>query len=179
MDIGKVGAGILVFFVGIIEVLLGFRFIFLLLAANSNAQFSAWVFNSTDPLVLPFQGVFPTFGVADFTLDLATLLAMIVYGLGAFIALQLAKYFEGMVLKPKAPAPFANQHHPSPQQPAPMQPMQTPQATPAAPPQQAPQSFNQQLEGQPQIPQNPVGDNVQMQPGQDQANPNNPQNNNF
>ncbi len=114
MDIGKVASGIILFFIGLVEVLLGFRFIFMLLAASSTAQFSNWVYGATDPLVFPFQGVFPTFTVASFSLELATVLGMIVYGVTGFILLQLTKYFEGAVVKPKMPSSAVTPSAPQP-----------------------------------------------------------------
>lgn len=192
MDIGKVASGIIIFFIGLVEVLLGFRFIFMLLAANSTAQFSSWVYASTDTLVAPFQGVFPSFGAAQFTLELGTVLAMVVYGVGGFVFLQLTKYFEGMIVKPKMPSPAASQSAPQPtymqpQAPTiiqpqtpivqlpPQQPMvaQPTAYTPAQAPQPAPQapsaipmSFNDSLSQMPTPVEQPLNPPVQSTPAQ-------------
>jgi len=45
------------FILGMIELVLGFRFIFLLVGANPIAPFVAWIYNISIPLVAPFAGV--------------------------------------------------------------------------------------------------------------------------
>lgn len=66
---------------GIVEVLILIRAILELLAANPDAGFSSLIYNITDPLVAPFQGVFATPRHNGSVLDLAALLAIIVYAL--------------------------------------------------------------------------------------------------
>lgn len=151
MDIGRIFSAILIFFLGIIEVLLGFRFVFMLLAANSTAEFTSTIYATTDPLVAPFNGVFPSFQVAQFSLDLAAALAMIVYGVVGFVLMQLARRMEGMKVKPSAPAPMPQSAAPvAPTPQMPVQPMmQTPQQpaqpyVPQTPQQQIPQAPNAQ-----------------------------------
>lgn len=67
---------------GIVEALLLVRVVLLLLAANPDAPFSSWIYDWTAPLVAPFQGVFPNaVGNHSWVLDVAAILAMIVYAL--------------------------------------------------------------------------------------------------
>lgn len=69
-----------------IELLLSVRLILKLLRAKQTAAFSAWVYQSTNPLVKPFADVFPPFVfVGSFTLETATLFALFIYGLGGFL----------------------------------------------------------------------------------------------
>lgn len=79
--------------VGIIEALLAFRFVFLLLGANSAAGFVDFIYRLTDPLVAPFYGIFPevsTRGLSQqATFDPATLVAMAVYGLVGWAIVRL------------------------------------------------------------------------------------------
>jgi uncharacterized protein YggT (Ycf19 family) len=66
----------------IIEALLLVRIVLLLLAANPDAPFSSFIYGLTAPLVAPFQGVFPdAVSGLGFTVDVAAILAMIVYAI--------------------------------------------------------------------------------------------------
>jgi hypothetical protein len=69
---------------GVVEVLLVIRFILKLLAANPSAGFSSFIYNITAPLVAPFEGVFPSPTRNSSVVELASLLAMIVYALLAW-----------------------------------------------------------------------------------------------
>ena len=76
---------------GIVEALLVIRIIFELLAANPDAGFSNLIYTITALLVAPFQGVFPTPQSHGSILDLAAVLAIIVY---ALLAWGIARLFE-------------------------------------------------------------------------------------
>lgn len=76
---------------GIVEALILLRAILELLAANPNAGFSSLVYNVTEPLVSPFQGVFATPQSHGNVLDLAAVLAIIVY---ALLTWGVARLFE-------------------------------------------------------------------------------------
>jgi uncharacterized protein YggT (Ycf19 family) len=85
-------AGQIVYTIGsIVAVLLVIRIIFELLAANPNAGFSNLIYTITAPLVAPFQGVFPTPQSHGNILDLAAVLAIIVY---ALLTWGIARLFE-------------------------------------------------------------------------------------
>ena len=60
----------------LVEVLLLGRFVLELAGANASQPFVAGFYRATDPLVQPFQGVFPQPSAAS-SLDLATLLAAV------------------------------------------------------------------------------------------------------
>lgn len=66
---------------GIVESLLIIRFVLKLLAANPDAAFTNAIYGLTDPIVTPFNGVFATPQTHSVVLDLAAVLAMIVYAL--------------------------------------------------------------------------------------------------
>ncbi len=82
------------YILGIIEVLLAFRFLLRLFAANPNAGFTEFIYSASYPFAAPFLGVFnqavieSTGSVFEWT----TLLAMAVYWL---IAWGLATLFAG------------------------------------------------------------------------------------
>ena len=75
------------FVAGLIDVLVGLRFVLLLLGASTASPFVVLVRNLTAPLVAPFQGIFPVSGTNGFVFEPASLVALVVYPL---IALGLA-----------------------------------------------------------------------------------------
>lgn len=79
---------------GIIEVLILIRAVLELFAANPGAAFTNLIYTITDPLVAPFQGVFPTPQSHGSVLDLAAILAIIVYALLAWIIARLLELAE-------------------------------------------------------------------------------------
>src|SRR3989344_6381021 len=99
INIGQAISAVLVFFVAIIEAILGIRFVLKLLAANSQAEFTNFIYNASDTLTAPFQGVFPEFKVVGFTLEISTFLAMAVYGIAGAIFFYLAKHIGSVDLK--------------------------------------------------------------------------------
>ena len=82
------GTQIVWYLVGILEVLLGFRFILKLLAANPAAGFTNFIYAITEPFAAPFLNVFSIPRVEGSILEWTTLLAMLVYFL---IALAIVK----------------------------------------------------------------------------------------
>lgn len=71
---------------GFIELLVGLRFIFLLLGANSISPFVNWIYTWSEPLVVPFSGIFGQHAfvtsagvVVHSVLDWTTLIALIIY----------------------------------------------------------------------------------------------------
>ena len=69
---------------GIIDTLLVIRLVLKLLAANPAAGFTSLIYGVTTPFVALFAGVFPNAQNQRNILDLAALLAIIVYGLLAW-----------------------------------------------------------------------------------------------
>jgi uncharacterized protein YggT (Ycf19 family) len=68
------------FVFGLIDVLLIFRFVLKLLAANPEAGFVAWIYDTTRPLLNPFLLAFPTPKArGGFTLEFTTLFAIFAY----------------------------------------------------------------------------------------------------
>lgn len=85
------------FVIGIIELFLGFRFIFRLLGANTGAPFVNWLYETTDPLINPFRGIFPTPKIEGiFAVEFTTLVALIVYMLAGYILLELVAAIRGI-----------------------------------------------------------------------------------
>lgn len=72
---------IVYFILDLIEILLAFRFVLKLLAADPAAVFVTLVYAVTRPLVAPFQGMFGQVAGQGSVIEWATLLAMAVYAL--------------------------------------------------------------------------------------------------
>jgi uncharacterized protein YggT (Ycf19 family) len=78
------GATIVWFVLGIVEALLIIRVVLKALGANPAAGFSQLVYSVSAPLVLPFQGIFPTPVTSRSVLELSALVAIVVYALIAW-----------------------------------------------------------------------------------------------
>ena len=84
------GTQIVWYILGLIEVLLAFRFVLKLLGANPAAGFSAFIYNVTYIFAAPFLNVFSKTYVAGSIFEWTTLLAMFVYWI---IAIGIIKIF--------------------------------------------------------------------------------------
>ena len=78
--------------VGIIELLLTFRFIFKFLVVNTGTPFVAWLYGFTAPLVAPFAKILPNWKFSGFVVDFATIAALIVFALAGYLLLMLFPY---------------------------------------------------------------------------------------
>ena len=76
---------------GIVIVLILIRAVLELLAANAGAGFTSFIYGLTDPLVAPFQGVFATPRSNGSVLDLAAILAIIVYAALTWVVARLVE----------------------------------------------------------------------------------------
>ena len=75
--------------VGIIELPLGLRFIFKLLAVNTKTPFVAWLYGITAQLVAPFAKIIPDWRFSGFVIDFTTLAALAVYALIGYFILSI------------------------------------------------------------------------------------------
>lgn len=86
---------IIYFILGLIEAILGFRFIFMLLGANPDNSFVSFIYSISDVLVAPFFNIFRTVireGIEVVSVfEPATLIAMLVY---IFIAWGIVRLIE-------------------------------------------------------------------------------------
>lgn len=73
------GTQIVWYILGVIEILLLFRFVLKLLAANPNAGFSSFIYGVSSIFAAPFISVFGTSRVEGNIFEWTTLLAMFVY----------------------------------------------------------------------------------------------------
>ncbi len=73
----------------IIELLLVFRFILKGLIVNPSTPFVAWLYGITEPLVAPFAKILPDWKFSGFVVHFATLAALIVYAVAAYLLLMI------------------------------------------------------------------------------------------
>ncbi len=102
------GTQIVWYILGIIEVLLTFRFVLKLLAANPNAGFSRLIYGITYVFAEPFLSVFRRTQVEGSTFEWSTLLSMLVYWI---VAIGIIKIFliSKSVSTPQAAEKLENQ----------------------------------------------------------------------
>ncbi|MFA6414813.1 MAG: YggT family protein [Candidatus Paceibacterota bacterium] len=85
------GTQIAWYLLGLVEVLLAFRFVLKLLGANASAGFTSFIYSVTQAFAAPFLSVFQVTQVAGGSLfEWTTLLAMVVYWM---VALAVVKLF--------------------------------------------------------------------------------------
>jgi len=82
------GTQIIWYLLGLLEVLLAFRFVLKLMGANAEAGFTSFIYAFTWPFTAPFLAVFKMTTVQGSIFEWTTLLAMLVYWL---IALAIVK----------------------------------------------------------------------------------------
>ncbi len=83
------GTQIIWYILGLLEVLLAFRFVIKLLGANPAAGFTNFIYNITHIFADPFVSVFGITKVSGSIFEWTTLLAMLVYWVIAFAIVKL------------------------------------------------------------------------------------------
>lgn len=87
---------------GLVEVLLVFRFILKLFAANPQASFVSWIYQTTDPLLQPFLLAFPTPSVGGgYTLEFTTLFALFVYAFAGYLVQEVLAVIDSRSIRSK------------------------------------------------------------------------------
>ena len=76
----------------IIELLLVCRLIFKFLVVNTGTPFVAWIYSITAPLVAPFAKILPNWRFSGYVIDFATLAALIVCAIVAYLILMVLPY---------------------------------------------------------------------------------------
>lgn len=85
--------GLINFFIGLAEVILGLRVIMRLFAANPDAPFVHWIYSTSSVLMEPFRGIFTIAVIGKYyVLDFPAIFAMIIYGLIGMLFIYLANY---------------------------------------------------------------------------------------
>lgn len=79
--------------VGFVLVLISLRVILKLFGANPNTSFVQWVYETTNPLLSLFSGIFPSPVISNgFVVDFTSLFALIIYALLAYLIYQLVNF---------------------------------------------------------------------------------------
>jgi uncharacterized protein YggT (Ycf19 family) len=82
----------------VIELLLGVRLVLRLFGANPNTPFVEFIYDATAPLLAPFAGIFPNPELREGSvLEIQTLIALLVYGLIAYMVTYLIDYLNARV----------------------------------------------------------------------------------
>ncbi len=80
---------VVTFVINLVEGLLGLRILLKLFGASAQAPFVAWVFNTTDSLLAPFAGMFPSSAIdGGFVIEFSALIALVVYAFLGFVIIQ-------------------------------------------------------------------------------------------
>lgn len=83
------GTQIVWYILGIVEILLAFRFVLKLLGANASAGFTSFIYGVTYIFSAPFLSVFRITKIEGSIFEWTTLLAMLVYWIVAFAIIKL------------------------------------------------------------------------------------------
>jgi hypothetical protein len=83
------GTQIVWYILGLVEVLLAFRFVLKLLGANAGAGFTDFIYTVTGPFTAPFVAVFRASKVEGSVFEWTTILAMFVYYVVAWGVIKL------------------------------------------------------------------------------------------
>jgi uncharacterized protein YggT (Ycf19 family) len=101
-----IGAPIIIgltnFLSGVIELLIGLRIFLKFFGANQAAPFVSWIYETTDPLLSPFQGMFPSPEIASgFQLEISALFALLVYAFLAYLVIEFVHLTQSARVKRK------------------------------------------------------------------------------
>lgn len=69
------------FVTGVVDVLIGLRFLLKLLGASQASSFTVFIYGVTEPLVAPFRGIFPEGARQTFVFEPAALVAIVIFAL--------------------------------------------------------------------------------------------------
>jgi uncharacterized protein YggT (Ycf19 family) len=79
------------FITGVIDALIGIRFLLRALGASTLSSFTTFVYGITQPLVAPFQGIFPQSAHGYYVVEPADLVAIVIYALCGWALVTLVK----------------------------------------------------------------------------------------
>lgn len=83
------------FVIGIVEFLIGLRIVLKLLGANPQTPFVEWVYETSAPLLAPFEGMFPSPTLeGGFVLEVSALFALVIYALIGYLISEVLAYLE-------------------------------------------------------------------------------------
>ncbi|WP_407270540.1 YggT family protein [Radiobacillus sp. PE A8.2] len=81
--------------IGIAQLILGLRIILKLFGANKTAPFVQWIYETSAPLLYPFEGIFPSAALEGrFVIEFSALFAVIIYSLIGYFLTKLIIMFD-------------------------------------------------------------------------------------
>lgn len=86
---------VVMLFITVLELLLLFRFVFKLAGANASQPLIAALYGFTEPLVRPFQGIFPEPRTPAVVIDVPALLAIVFLFLVGWLIVALVRAIAG------------------------------------------------------------------------------------
>lgn len=90
-------------FFSLVEVFLGLRLILKLFGANAGNDFVNWIYETSNVLLDPFRGIFPTqVFKSTFVLELSTIFAMIIYAVIVMLLIYLVELIPSSTLATKS-----------------------------------------------------------------------------
>ena len=89
------------FTMGLVEMILVFRFILKLLGASQLAPMVNWVYQTSQPLLRPFLFAFPQPAVQGFVLEFTTLFAIFAYAVIGYVVQEVLEIMEKNMEKGK------------------------------------------------------------------------------
>lgn len=93
MTITSILKGAINIVLSIIELFLGLRLLLKLFGANTGAPFVAWIYETSEPLLYPFRGMFAAPVLEEgIIIEFSTMFAMIAYALIAWIFIELINF---------------------------------------------------------------------------------------
>lgn len=79
----------------LVEAIISLRIVLKLFGANANAPFVMWIYETSRPLLTPFEGMFPTPRITEgLVIEISSLFALIVYAFAGYLIEEGIKFFE-------------------------------------------------------------------------------------
>lgn len=75
--------------IDVVVTFLGLRFLLKFFGASATAPFVQWIYNTTNSLLWPFRGIFPTEIEGGFIIEFSTLFAIIAYILVGYLITEI------------------------------------------------------------------------------------------
>ena len=73
----------------VVEVCLILRLLLKLLMADRSAEFVRWIYETSQPLIAPFEGMFPTVVESGIVIEFSTLFAIVIYAVVGYLLIEL------------------------------------------------------------------------------------------
>lgn len=91
--LNSVIVGLVNIILGVVEVVVGLRILLKLFAANTSAPFVMWIYETSESLIYPFKGMFPSPAVeGGIVIEFSALFALVCYALIGFLIIEGIKF---------------------------------------------------------------------------------------